>query len=382
MARVVVFDPGDNDLEFLTRALDAELFNVQLVRGGGDFVREIADCDPECVILYLDGQSALAERIRSITGDSSLREVPLLAIHGPQSALQPVEAVCSGALQILHTPLERDLLNANVGSMIRYRQQLQGMLQRPGGTAEHANGNGEELRKGQEVLHSMLPPRGLSTEHFELASRLIPGGRLCGDYQDYRLLDGQRLAILQADVSGNGFVTAMVASRIKAWFDDNIELTAEPDRFLAGLNRSLLNFGDHYQIATAVCAMIDLGEGRVHIANAGHRTTYWLNLDGRDLLELPSSGPALGMFERYEIDREDLPLQWKRNRLVLFTDGLVEFKQDGRRWMSEDFFRDEVLRTRPELPIAEYCDMLLERSLELTGDGAWRDDVSLIGVDF
>ncbi|MCB1221054.1 MAG: serine/threonine-protein phosphatase [Planctomycetales bacterium] len=377
MSRVVLYDPGDNDLGFLADSLDADRYAVSIVRGSTDYVRDIAAVDPECVIVYLDGHPELAGLIRGISGDTRLRDVPLLAVHDEKSGLQPEEAVSNGAMQILRTPLQVELLNANVGSMIRYRQQLLGLLDR-----KRSDPEGEELLKGQQVQQSMLPPAGMQTGSFRLASRLIPGGRLCGDYQDYRLLDQNRLAILQADVSGNGFVTAMVASRIKGWFDDNVALCETPDAFLRGLNTAMLSFGEHFQISTAVCLLIDLSKRRLRIANAGHRNSYWLNRDTAEFVSIPSSGPALGMFDSYEIDTVELQLGWSSNRLVLFTDGLVEFKQDDSRWLSEEQFRDQVMRSGLELDADEYCDMLLKRSRELTEHGQWRDDVSLITVDF
>lgn len=367
MARVVVFDPGVNDIEHLLESLDAERYEVSLVRAEQDLVSSIASRKPDCMIVYLDGQSRLVEILRTISTNSKLAHIPLLAIHDAESSLQPDEAIDCGALQILRLPFEAQVLNANVDGLIRDRQRLRNLQ--------------EELKLGQAVQQSLLPPANLKSDHFRIYSRLIPGGKLCGDYQDYRMLDEQRLVMLQADVSGNGFVTAMIASRIKAFFDDKLAQLQNPAALLSELNSVMLNFGQHYQIATACCLLVDLSQGSLLAANAGHRTTYWFNRENAEHIAIPASGPALGMFEEYEIDCIRLPISWPSSRLVVFTDGLIEFKQSDHNWVSEEQFLKSTLCTGMDLGIDDYGEMLIRRSRDLTEQGEWGDDVSLLVLD-
>jgi len=71
-----------------------------------------------------------------------------------------------------------------------------------------------------------------------------------------------------------------------------------------------------------------------------------------------------------------------RNRLVAYTDGLVEFKLADDKWITEERFRDEVMLPNSDLRLAAYVTELLESSRRLTGGAKWEDDVSLLVADF
>jgi serine phosphatase RsbU (regulator of sigma subunit) len=383
LARVVIFDPGINDLEHIVNSFASEQFTVNVLRHGLENVASIAAQEPDCLIIYLDDDSSLlSEHIKALASAGELQNVPLIGIRPMHGAYDALQAVNNGVVQILSLPLERGVLEANVRGQIREQGRVQTLRRELQQNTRMFSELQEDLQLGQNVQQSLLPPARLHSEHFQLESALLPSGQLCGDYQDYRLLGPGRLAVFQADVSGHGVASALIASRLKAYFDDNCDAMTDPAQFMRNLNLVLLNFGEHYQIATAVCLLVDLDTRLVRAANAGHRTTYWFNREGSEHIEIASSGPALGMFENYEITSVELPIAWQRNRMVIFTDGLIEFKQDDHRWVSEESFRDSILRRGLEGPLAAYAESLLRKSHELSETGTWQDDVSLIVIDF
>lgn len=383
LTRVVIFDPGSNDLEHIVDSFDTEHYTASVIRYVPDYITGIAALEPDCLIIYLENDNnLLSSFIKSLASAPGLQNVPLIGIRPLHGTYDPLLAVNNGITQILSLPLERAVLEANVNGQIKERNTIRSLHRELLQHETLYNALQEDLQQGQNVQQSLLPPARLRSERFQLESILLPSGQLCGDYQDYRLLSPGRLAVFQADVSGHGVASALIASRLKAYFDDNCDDLTDPAEFLRNLNRVLLNFGEHYQIATAVCLLVDLETRLVRAANAGHRTTYWFNRPDTEHVEIASSGPALGMFENYDISSAELPIDWERNRMVVFTDGLIEFKQDDHRWVSERSFRDSILRHGLESPLEEYAESLLQKSLELSESGTWQDDVSLMVLDF
>ncbi|HES58187.1 MAG TPA: serine/threonine-protein phosphatase, partial [Firmicutes bacterium] len=188
--------------------------------------------------------------------------------------------------------------------------------------------------------------------------------------------------IFLADVSGHGVASALLAGRIKAFFDENFRRTHRPRLFLEQLNQVLIDLGEHYHIATAVCLHIDVVETTMVYANAGHRTLYWLDTESDKYTLLPATGPALGMFDEFDITEVTHGFLPGRNRLVSYTDGLVEFKTRSDGWTTEDDFRKELLLPKRSMPLTEYFEELLEGSRQRTRSGEWDDDVSLLITDF
>ena len=71
-----------------------------------------------------------------------------------------------------------------------------------------------------------------------------------------------------------------------------------------------------------VCAVLDPGRGTLRYANAGHPAPLLLRADG-GLERLETGGPVLGIVADAAYEEAALPLRG-RDRLVLFTDGVLE----------------------------------------------------------
>ena len=330
---------------------------------------------PEC-----NGRNGheILSRIRKSIPDPVL---PIVYVGGNRSAAECSEIIRRGASFEIMDGWDAKLLQAKLESVFRLREDYRGLQKR---LRDKEQVNAQllaDLDLGQQVQQSFLPPSQLRTENFALEARLYAGGDLSGDYFDYALLSQQRLVLFLADVSGHGIASALLANRLKAFFDENTRTAHRPRLFMERLNKVILDLGDHHHIATAVCAHIDVEESVLTYASAGHRTMYWLE-EGGDYAELPTTGPALGMFSEFEINEVNRGFMSGRNRLVTFSDGLVEFKMPDGTWITEEKFRDDVMLPNANLRLEEYIQRLLESSRTMTGKREWDDDVSLLTVDF
>ena len=342
----------------------------------------ILETNPDCVLVNCCKDESTARNIALVRENPRLDSVPIIVLCNPGSEKMRNAALEAGANNYLLKPVGENELAAMINVQMRFRglqldlheqlninQRLLARLQ-------------ADLALGQQVQQSFLPPNQLRTENFQLDARLIAGGDLSGDYFDYKLITPERLAIFLADVSGHGVASALLASRLKAYFDENYRRCHRPRLFLEQLNRVLIDLGEHYHIATAVCMHIDVMETEVVYANAGHRTMYWIDPDSGRHTELAASGPAMGMFDEFELLEHTHGFLPSRNRLVMFTDGLVEFKRPDGEWITEDQFRDSMILPNSIKPLSEYVELLLAESRRLTQRESWDDDVSLLALDF
>jgi phosphoserine phosphatase RsbU/P len=349
----------------------------------GGMCEQVREAAPDCVFIDCSSNDCdNPEQIAEIRNDTDLESIPIIVLVGEGQKEKRNAALRAGANSYITKPIDQDELLVKLDVQMRFRrlqldlraqldlnQRLLARLQ-------------ADLALGQQVQQSFLPPNQLRTENFQLDARLIAGGDLSGDYFDYKLITPDRLAIFLADVSGHGVASALLASRLKAYFDENYRRCHRPRLFLEQLNRVLIDLGEHYHIATAVCIHIDVMETEVTYANAGHRTVYWLDPESGRHAELAASGPALGMFDEFELVEHTRGFLPSRNRLVAFTDGLVEFKQPDGTWITEEFYRDQVLLPASGKPLGEYVDTMLAESRRLTQRDCWDDDVSVLALDF
>ena len=382
-ALILILDNNEFDRRILNEVLTAERYAVVAADPHNDVLQQLKESVPDCAFVSerVGNQDGVA-LIQQIRREPVLENVPVIYLTTMERPDKQIEALRAGANLYLVKPFDHAELLTQLDVQLRIRR-LQTELQ------EQLEINQDLLRQvqtdlalGQQVQQSFLPAKQLRTENFALEAQLIAGGDLSGDYFDYKLITPDQLVVFLADVSGHGVAAALLASRLKAFFDENLRLARRPRVYLEKLNNVLISLGEHFHIATAVFLNIDMVEMTVTCASAGHRTLYWLNLEADTHYPLRATGPALGMFDDYDINETAQGFMPGRNRLVAYTDGLVEFKLPDGTWYTEDQFRDNILLPHATLPIAEYVSRLLIMSRELTGGSGWDDDVSLLVADF
>jgi len=220
------------------------------------------------------------------------------------------------------------------------------------------------------LQRSLLPSHPPVTGGLEVASRYQPAGattEVGGDWFDVIPLDGGKTALVVGDVMGSGINAAATMGRLRTATNTLASLDLDPALLLEHLDRITQDL-DH-SIATCVYAVHDPELRQCRIANAGHLPPARLRA-GRppELLDLPTGVP-LGVggiaFSTTTIDLEP------GDRLVLYTDGLVETRQHP---LDERLDALLALLEGPDRPLEEVCDLLL-RTLHQPDNS---DDVALL----
>ncbi|MGW1587854.1 SpoIIE family protein phosphatase [Streptomyces sp. NPDC002386] len=229
----------------------------------------------------------------------------------------------------------------------------------------------EHIRSAAETLQRSLLPQ-LPSRHpgLEVAARYRPAqafNQVGGDWYDVIPLDGDRTVLTVGDVMGSGIDAATTMGRLRTATSTLADLDLDPARVLTHLDRITLGL-DPY-IATCLYAVYDPRRARLHLASAGHLPPVLIR-EGRppELLDLPTGLP-LGVGGA-SFDTTTLTLL-PGDRLVLYTDGLIETRDDA-----IDERLDALLRllAEPGRTVEETCDRLLRRLRHSTG----HDDVALL----
>lgn len=248
----------------------------------------------------------------------------------------------------------------------------------------------EELRLAREIQQSLLsggfpvfdqPQDG---SELQFGARYVPISGLAGDFYEVVHAGPQQAGLLICDVMGHGVRSALVVAMLRGLIEKERQWAGNPGKFLAGLNSGLhaiLGRSEVTIFVTAFYAVVDLENGELRVANAGHPGAIAVTDGGVGQLTLNSSerGPALGLVRGAEFPTVVSSLA-ELDRLFLFTDGLLE-AEDG---AGEAFLEQrliEVLGQCGELPLEEALDRVLARVLEFSQSGHFDDDVCLLGAE-
>jgi sigma-B regulation protein RsbU (phosphoserine phosphatase) len=245
----------------------------------------------------------------------------------------------------------------------------------------------EELRIAHEIQMSLLPQGPLTMAGLSVTALCVPAREVGGDYYDFLPLDGNRVGVLIADVSGKGTSAALYMAELKGLVLSLSEIHTSPRTMLIALNRIIANHLDARSFITMTYAVVDLQARTMTYARAGHTPLIYVKgacPDGetRQVRILAPDGMVVGlkldngeMFERHLVE-ETIPLQ-SGDLYLLFTDGISEAMN-----AHDDLFGESrlgrLVETHAHLPSEELRERVLREIAAFVGDAPQHDDMTMI----
>jgi len=178
-----------------------------------------------------------------------------------------------------------------------------------------------ELQIARQIQQSLFPRALPTVAGFELAALSRSCQEVGGDYYDFIPLEGGRLAIVIADVSGKGTPASIMMASVHASLQA-MAGTAHPTRMLQRLNRFLYENTQTSRYVTLFYGELDPGRRSLEYVNAGHVPPYLLRADGCHE-RLRVGGPVIGLLE--QVAPEAASVSFARGDLLaVVTDGVTE----------------------------------------------------------
>jgi sigma-B regulation protein RsbU (phosphoserine phosphatase) len=241
----------------------------------------------------------------------------------------------------------------------------------------------EQLRLAAEIQRSLLPTVPAATPGFRWAARMIPAGRIGGDFYDFVPLSAGSTFVILGDVSGKGIPAALILSSLRTLFRTYAQSTSDPAAVAERISAALYDGHKGMPYATAIVARFEGAPPRIVCVNAGHPYGHVLRDGGEHSLE--TGGPPLGMLPGVKYVAASLALE-PGDVGVLVTDGITEALEGGRTTLGQ------VLRAARDRYLANgrvpggICDDLLRAAAEGPGPAGvegWQDDrtVFVFAVD-
>jgi sigma-B regulation protein RsbU (phosphoserine phosphatase) len=162
---------------------------------------------------------------------------------------------------------------------------------------------------------------------FEVYGTTVPAKVVGGDFYDFARLGDHRVGMLIGDVSGKGVPAALTMAQLLAEFRLNAPGVTSPADLLARLNGGLVGRSRRGMFCTAAVVAIDLRDGKILGANAGHHPMLVSGADGVSTM-LDASGPPIGVVSGASWEDFKTTIA-AGGTLVLYTDGIVEARSGG-----------------------------------------------------
>jgi len=321
--------------------------------------------------------------------------VPIIVMSGLSDETVAVNAVHEGAQDYLVKGQVGGPLLVRAMRYALERVQLAKQLASYAEELRERNAQMEaDFAMAREIQQIFLPqqyptfPRSVSSAQSALRfhHRYLPAAAVGGDFFNVFALTDTTAGVFICDVMGHGMRAALVTAIMRGLVEELIPVAADAGKFLTEINRSLhtiLRRTDEPMLSTALYLIVDVAEGEMRYASAGHPSAFRVRRDvgAVDTLKSydPRHGPAMGLFEdsTYPVCRCPLAAN---DLLLLFTDGLYEI--DGAN--QEEYGQERLLaavRQRVTLAPEPLFDEVLADVKGFSGNKEFDDDVCLVGVE-
>jgi sigma-B regulation protein RsbU (phosphoserine phosphatase) len=339
------------------------------------------------------------EAIRGLTRnlqENQFNLIPLLFLAVVAFLFVLVELLTLGMVISMGQSITRALVALHQGTTrvregnLRYRIPIEGeddlwevadSFNRMSGTLEQARDleiEKERLEGELAIAHQiqarLLPSEAPATPRTELAGLSIPAREVGGDYYDFIPLDGERIGLIVADVSGKGVPAALLMSSFRASILSQ-DLSDGPAEILGRLNNFLYRSVEPGRFVTAFFAIFETQTGRLVYSNAGHNPPYLIGTDSSVRL-LREGGLVLGLFGESRYEQAVVQFQ-EGDTLSLLTDGVTEAQSPEDELWGEDRFL-ELLQANIKAPCRRIVAETLKAIREFAGGEPQSDDVTLM----
>jgi serine phosphatase RsbU (regulator of sigma subunit) len=236
----------------------------------------------------------------------------------------------------------------------------------------------QDMTLAAEMQWQLLPPLTLFDPRLTLSGVVEPAYEVGGDAFDYAI-NHMTCQVAVFDAMGHGLDAAVMAGVAVSAYRHGRRLGAPvTDLYTLVDSEFTRQFGGE-KFVTAQFAALDLPTGRLTLVNAGHPPPLHIRdrrvigeITGAVTLPIGLSGDAP------EIISADLQ---PGDRLMLYTDGVVEARRDERAYGEQRFVADIEHVLNDEMPVPEVVRRLNLRLAEWRG-GAPDDDATLVLVEW
>lgn len=288
-------------------------------------------------------------------------------LSGTLSQRLPLIIALAGALLTLLAAA----LTSRLVQRRRHAEHLAGELERV--AAENRRLYAEQREIAVALQHALLPDSLPEVAGLEADARYLAGEagmEIGGDWYDVIPVGEHAVLIAVGDVSGRGLQAASTMASLRFAIHAYAVQEDDPGMILSKLSQ-LLSIAESRQLATVLCAVLDLEGRRITLASAGHLPPL-LIAGGRGEYLTGEVGVPIGVEKNahYESTTISVP---SSATLLAYTDGLVERRNEH---------LDQGLERLQRVATANHAELpeLLNRVLSALRTPPARDDTAIIGV--
>ncbi len=381
---VLVVDDEAAIRDILSFYLKRSGFQVIVAENGRRALDEMAKLQPDLILSDLRMPEVAGDELcQRVKGNPKTRDIYFMLVSAMDGTASKIGGLNLGADDMIAKPFHAQEVMAKVESAFRIiamQKEIKSKNQELMLFQERVNA---ELALAARLQMGLLPaiPGRLSGVRF--THQYLPAEGIGGDIYAMASLSDGSVGIMIADVSGHGVTAALISAMVKTYFETQIRTSLSPLDWATAMNRDLARNSLAEQFATAFLARLDRETQELRYVVAGHEAPFRIPQGASGGVHKPEvlkgKGFMLGIDEDLPFTEHTCPFQ-VGDRLILFTDGVVEVEREDKTFLGEE----GLLRFCSDLPVSEEtaAEYLVAKARAFNAPMPFVDDVTLVVVDW
>jgi sigma-B regulation protein RsbU (phosphoserine phosphatase) len=380
---VLVVDDEAQIRDILGFYLKRAGYQVLLAENGRQALDEMAKLQPDLILSDLRMPTLAGDELcRIVKGQPATRDIYFVLVSAMDGSASKIGGLNLGADDMITKPFHAQEVMAKVESAFRLIAMQKEIKRQNQELIHYQERMTAELSLAARLQMGLLPSIPGCASGIHYTHRYQPAEGIGGDIYTVLPTQDGGVALLIADVSGHGVTAALISAMVKTFFEAQVRLGGGPLAWAYALNRDLARSTLSEQFATAFLAHLAPATDRLTYVVAGHDAPMRIAQGakgGRSRPELlPGKGFMLGIDEDLPFGEQTCPFELG-DRIILFTDGLVEVEREDRTLLGHE----GLLRLCSELPgdAEKAADHIVDEVRRFNDPMGFVDDVTLVVLD-
>lgn len=361
---ILVVDDSVQCRRQLERILRSEGYSVKVVSDGSEVENALNNEDFNLILLdivmpKMDGFAVMKE----IRKQSKYFDVPVIFLTGNDDNESKIEAFDLGAVDYIVKPFNASEVRARVRVHLRNAIQTNAIIQNQAG----------KLKQLQDARNAILvAPKNIPQARFSvLHAAVLEAG---GDFYDVVKFNEDRYIYFVADLSGHDIAASYMVPALKALLRNNLQPVYSLNDILSMMNKVLCEILEDEKYLTAFYLVVDRSDNRIFWSGAAHPPAVLVRKNG-DVHLLESKGDMIGILKNARFFSSKMDVD-QGDRIILYTDGLVETGLDSKVWAGADII--DKFKDLGEIDLENIPEEVFSRFIK---DRALQDDVVVLATE-
>ena len=390
--KILIVDDNDFNLRLLRSILKNEGYEIIEAVDGEEAVDLALRELPDLILLDVmmpnkDGYEACSE----IKSDNRTTNIPIIFLSAKAEAEDKIKGLELGGADYVTKPFDKGEVLARVRAQLKIQNLAKSMIRANQDLLKKQESLDNDLKAAAEIQKSLLPKVLPGIQSIDVSWKFMPCQRIGGDLFNLLRLDEDHWAIYMLDVSGHGVPSAMVSVSVSQMLRPQTGYVVKksiipPPYYTVASPSDVLNELDmEYPIDrfekffTISYHVLNIKNGILKYSNAAHPPPVLLHQDGT-LELLKEGGTIIGMGGILPFEEGERQLCFG-DKLIIYTDGIVEYQDRKGSFYGEERFYMELQRLKDE-PVSVIMDGIIESVMNFGEHNEPLDDITLLGLEF